>query len=203
MSAAVAGDVPCPEEEGDSSRLRGDVDGDGVVETIAVDRPTTGQTTIQVCGTQLVVTPHDVGDLNKPAEVYVIDVEGDRVVELLVGGPTGAARFSGSLLRLIGSELVDLRLSLTVLNGGRAGSSFGCVDVDADGHNELVTLTYVFDADTMEAATSVEWTRTVVFDGNLADGPTSTGTFDVQAQPNAVRALVNGTCGEDTLIEGG
>ncbi len=201
---AVGGGGACPEEleEGTSSRLVGDLDGDGVFETVAVDRPSVGETTITVCDSPLAVAPYQVGDTNRPAEVYLVDIEGDGVSELLVGGATGAAaRFVGSVVRLEGSELTDLQLDLSVFPGGRTGSSFGCVDVDGDGLRELVTLTYEFDADTAEAATTVAWTRTVVLDDQGAVGATATGTFDTATQPRAVAALVNGTCGEETLIE--
>ncbi len=192
----------CPEEleDGSSIRLEGDIDGDGRSESIAVDRLPIGETTIRVCGSD--AGSFHVGDFNKPAEVYVIDVGGDGVVELLVGGPTGAARFSGSIVRLVDSELTDLGLSLTVVNAGRTGTSFGCVDVDDDGFLELVSLSYEFDADPVDAATSVTWTRTVVLDNDAVDQPTVKGTFDTRAQPNAVIALLNGTCGDDTIIEG-
>lgn len=128
------GTIVCPEKTHPwSPRFENDLDGDGRPETIAVDRPAIGETTIAVCGTGLTVEPFQVGDVNKPAEVFPMDVDADGVAELLVGGPTGGPiRFAGTVLRFEREPWVDLGLGLDVTVVGRTGSSFGCVDIDED-----------------------------------------------------------------------
>ena len=129
------GTVVCPAKAHPwSPRFESDLDGDGLTETIAVDRPDVGETTIVVCGTGLIVDPFRVGDVNKPAEVFAMDVDSDGVTELLVGGPTGGPnRFAGTVLRFDGNRWVDLGLGLEVTVVRRTGSSFGCVDIDGGG----------------------------------------------------------------------
>jgi len=190
--------VSCPGPIEGSAEVRGDLDGDGAEETVLVERPPGGETVIRVCGSRLRVAPYHVGDVNKPVEVYGIDIEGDGITELLVGAPTGAGPFAGTVLRLEGDELVDTRLSLTVIFAGREGSSFGCVDVDGDGVRELVSYTYEFDGDTVDSSTTMTWARTVLL-GPLT-GTTTTGTFDVGEQREDVEVLMAGTCGDDVDI---
>lgn len=197
------GRVVCPDKlHSWSPRFENDLDGDGQTETIAVDRPDVGETTIVVCGTRLIVDPFRVGDVNKPAEVFAMDVDSDGVTELLVGGPTGGPiRFAGTVLRFDGDRWVDLGVGLQVTVVSRTGSSFGCVDIDGDGVRELVSETYELDADTYDEATRIDWQQDVVYDANGEPGATVDGTYDLAANPGAVKDLLDGSCGDQIIVE--
>ncbi len=200
----VGDETVCSDEFNETAQvmLDADLDGDGDSEFVAVDRQPNGTTILRVCGIEPAPAPYDVGDTTTPAEVSVLDVDGDGTAELIVGGPTGAGPFSGSVVRLEDGELVDLQLALTVTSTENTGTSFACIDADGDGDLELVTQTYTFDADTRDEATEVAWTRTVVFDDGVVDGPTTSGTFDVAEQPDEVDALIEPTCAGGGLFVG-
>ena len=197
------GTIVCPEKTHPwSPRFENDLDGDGRPETIAVDRPAIGETTIAVCGTGLTVEPFQVGDVNKPAEVFAMDVDSDGVTELLVGGPTGGPnRFAGTVLRFDGNRWVDLGLGLEVTVVRRTGSSFGCVDIDGDGVRELVSETYEFDADTYDEATRIDWRQDAVYDPNGEPGATVDGTYDLVEDAAAAEHPLDGTCGDQVIVE--
>lgn len=197
------GKVVCPDKlHSWSPRFESDLDGDGQTETIAVDRPDVGETTIVVCGTGLTVEPFRVGDVNKPAEVFAMDVDSDGVTELLVGGPTGGPiRFSGTVLRFDRDRWVDPGVDLQVTVVRRTGSSFGCVDIDGDGVRELVSETYELDADTYDEATRIDWQQDAVYDPNGEPGTTVDGTYDLVEDAPAARHLLDGTCGDQVIVE--
>lgn len=196
----ATGVVACPDEvpqtEGASLRLAGDFDGDGRPETLAADRPDAGPTVVRICGSELRVEPWDAGDGNRPLQVFVVDVEGDGTDELIAGGVTGTGPFSGNVVRVVGGRFEGTRMGTTV----RPGESFGCVDVDGDGLRELVQLEYrLVGGETIDTATSMEWTRTVLDDdGNQMQ--VDTGTFALPAQRDAARTVRSGTCGEQIVI---
>lgn len=196
------GTVKCPEKLHPwSLRMKSDLDGDGQQETVAVDRPDAGETTIAVCGTKLVVEPFHVGDVNKAAEVFLLDVDNDGIVELLVGGTTGGPLvFSGTVLRFDRTRWVDLGVGVGVTVVERTGRSFGCGDVDGDGVRELVSRSYTLDADRLSEATRIDWVDETVWNPNGPPGGMETGSYDVTVDTAAVVALLNGTCGNKTII---
>jgi len=193
------GETTCPARIGDGvdDRLvEADVDGDSVADSIAITRSPEGSTTITVCTANGAAAFYDDGNRNKPATAYVLDIEGDGVSEFLVGGPTGAGPFAGTVVRFENGELVDLNLGLTVFPGGRTGSSFECVDVDNDGLRELLSISYEFDGESEAEATTMTWNGIVEVDANGPPGWITSGALDVATEANDVAALVDGTCGD-------
>lgn len=197
----VHGTVICPDAAGTS--FESDLDGDGRPETVVVSRPPgSGESIISVCGTTLEVEPFHVGDVNKPVEAFPMDVDADGVTELLLGAPTGGPIvLAGTVLRFDENRWADLGVGLDVTVVGRTGSSFGCVDVDDDGVKELVSETYQMDADTLAGATRIDWERTVVWDSNGTPGTAYSGSIDPRTDGASARDLVDGTCGDSTIVE--
>ncbi|MDJ0770728.1 MAG: hypothetical protein QNJ12_18185 [Ilumatobacter sp.] len=180
-------------------RLDVDLDGDARNEVVTSGEQTAGVVQIDVCASDP-VEPFAFAVGNKPLQLHAIDIEGDGSFELLAGSAGGSFPFAGTVLRLDGTRLVDESVDIRVVPPGatgRRGESFACVDVDGNGTRELTSQTYEYDTDVFADASSITWSRIVVL-GDLA-GAVDTGTVD-PAEVDRVGALVDATCGDETLF---
>ena len=184
---------PCPRPASDDGsttpRLYADLDGDDSAEVVLVERPEGSTTIVTVCDSFTIdVDPWDVGDANKPATVQVLDVQGDGRDELLVGGPTGAGPFAGSVVavNVDGFEAGDVGVAVRPPVEGSPGESFACTDVDEDGLAELVAISYEFVGGTrIDDSSALTWTTSVGIGGEM--------TLPDEALDAWV--LTSGTCG--------
>lgn len=175
---------PSPSGEADPMRQRlfADVDGDGSSEVVLLDR-STSTTTLTICDSATInVAPWDLGDGNKPASVQIIDVENDDRDELLIGGPTGAGPFAGSVFSFTPSGFApsDMAVAVRLPSEDTAGESFTCVD------GELQSISYTYEGGTVLAnSTSMRWNSSLGSSGEMA----------LPAETLDAWLLTRGTCG--------
>lgn len=146
---------------------------------------------IVACGTGGAI--YDSGSTNRPLDVYVVDVEGDGIDELLAGTTFGAGPFAGDLIRYDGTAFVASGYDIVVSPGDESGRSFGCVDSDGDGQRELIGLDY--NLSTQDGL--VRWAR-FRFDGQPITP--AVGIFDLNTEGPLVATLRSGTCGDAVIV---
>lgn len=167
-------------------RFNADLDGEQGSDVYVADR--TGESTIVTSCDIPLLGPWDMQDTNKPLNtIVVVDVEGDGKDELIIGGPTGSSPLSGSITRLVGTQLVPSEdVSVRPASSLLVGETFACIDTSDDRQRSIVNYTYSYTTD----KSKLYW--------NGSDN--STGVFTLPAQAVEAWQFRSAQCGNRIVM---
>jgi hypothetical protein len=131
--------VTCPTSNVEAVR-EGDVDGDGIPETIVATYDDTGTRWLYPCNTSLGIPSLQL-DLGSPVVIGVIQPSGDPGATLLIG-TSGESSVCGATYRMAASAQALLQAGWEGCWGANTGESIGCRDIA--GQPTIVAYRYSF-----------------------------------------------------------